>query len=104
VTNEVLAIDPLGKTIYLLPGIFFTKNEEHEIYDDITTVIRKPAILIEVNENNETQFYYFRSIGWNYTLLITVKLKDSRWEAYNCVKNPSSEILAALLKRGKQIL
>ena len=102
--NEVAAIDPLGKTIFLLPGIFFTENEADEIYDDATTVNKKPAILVEVNENNETQFYYFRSIGWNKTFLIISRWNNERWEAYNFIKNPSSETLSAILKKGKQIL
>jgi len=102
--NEVAAIDPLGKTIYLLPGILFTESEADEIYDDATTVIKRPAILVEVNENNETQFYYFRSIGWNKTLLLIVRWNSGRWEAYNCIKNPSSQILSSILKKGKQIL
>lgn len=103
-TNEVIAQDPFGKTIYILPGIFFTEIESAEIYDDAATVIKKPAIVVEVTENNETQFYYFRSVGWNSTLLIEVRLNNERWEAYACVKNPSGEMLLSVLKNGKQIL
>jgi hypothetical protein len=102
-TNEVIAMDPFGKTIYLLPEIFFIETEAQEIYDDATTVIKKPAIIIEVKENNETQFYYFRSVGWNNTLLIKTRLNNGRWEAYDCTKNPTSEILLSVLKKGKQI-
>lgn len=102
--NEVTATDPLGKTIYLLPAIFFTENEANEIYDDAATVINKPAMLIEENQNNETQFHYFRSVGWNNTLLLTVRFNNDRWEAYKCIKNPSSQMLSGLLKKGKQIL
>jgi hypothetical protein len=102
--NEVTAIDPLGKTIYLLPGIFFTENKEQEIYDDAAMVIKKPAMLIEVKEKNEAQFYYIRSVGWNNTLLLTVRLNNNRWEAYNCIKNPPGEMLATVLKKGKQII
>jgi hypothetical protein len=102
--NEVAVIDPLGKTIYLLPGILFSENEAEEIYDDATVVIKKPALLVEVHENNATQLYYFRSIGWNKTLLIITRRDNERWEAYSCVKNPSSEILSAILKKGKQLI
>lgn len=101
--NEVDAIDPLGKTIYLLPGILFTENEADEIYDDAATVIKKPALVIEVNENSKTQYYYFRSIGWNKTLLLVAHWNNERWEAYNCIKNPTSDMLSAILKKGKQI-
>ena len=102
--NEVAVTDPLGKTIYLLPGIFFSQNEVEEVYDDATAIIKKPAMLIEVRENNSTEFYYFRSIGWKKTLLVVTRWSNNRWEAYKCLKNPSSEILSAILKKGKQLV
>lgn len=102
--NEVIAKDPFGKIIHLSPGMIFTKNDPDEIYDDAATVIKKPAIIIEVKENDESQLYYFRSVGWNNTLLITAKFNNGRWEAYECLKNPSSEVLSAVLKKGKQLL
>jgi hypothetical protein len=100
--DELTVIDPLGKTIYLLPE-FCAENEPQEIYDDVTIIIRKPAMLIETNENDETRFYYFRSVGWNKTLFIITHWKNNRWEAYKCIKNPSGEILSIILKKGKQI-
>jgi hypothetical protein len=102
--NEVAAIDPLGRTVHILPGILFSENQGQEIYDDATTVIKKPSLLVEVDENNVTQFYYFRSIGWNETLLIISRWGNDRWEAYSCVKNPSSETLSAILKKGNQLI
>lgn len=103
--NEVMSvIDPLGRTVFLLPGIAMDKNEEQGIFDGAVTVIQKPAMLIEVSENDETEFYYFRSVGWNYTMLIKVQFKNGRWEAYHCIKNPSNKELTQILKRGKQIL
>jgi hypothetical protein len=103
--NEVLtALDPLGKIVYLLPGMCAGNNADDEIYDDAATVIEKPAIMVEVKENNETQFYYFRSIGWHNTLLIMVHSVNNRWEVHQCIKNPSSQELSAILKKGKQIV
>lgn len=102
--NEVAVIDPLGKTIHLLPGIFFSENEAEEIYDDATIVIKKPALHVEVHEKGATQLYYFRSIGWNKTLLIVTRWSNNRWEAYSCVKNPSSETLSAILKKGNHLI
>jgi len=102
--KEVAVIDPLGKTIFLLPAIFFDENEAEEIYDDATAVIKKPAMLFEVQENNATQFYYFRSIGWKKTLLIMTTWGNDRWEAHDCIKNPSSKLLGHLLKKGKQLI
>jgi hypothetical protein len=101
--NEVITTDPLGKTIHLLPADLFTETETSEIYDDATTVIRKPAILIEVKEKDETLYYYFRSVGWNNTLLITVRFNNNRWEAFHYVKNPSNQMLSSVLRKGKQL-
>jgi hypothetical protein len=89
--NEVIVSDPLGKTICFLPEILFSQNGKEEIYDDATTVIKKAA-LVEVQENKTIQRYYFRSIGNNKTLLITVRQNVDRWEAHSCIKNPSREI------------
>jgi hypothetical protein len=102
--NIQTAVDPLGKIIFLLPGICIPENKEHEIYDDVAKVIQKPAILVEAKESNETMLYYFRSIGWYNTLLINVEWKNDRWEMISCVKNPSSENLSVILKKGRQII
>ena len=102
--EEVAVTDPLGKTIFLLPAIFFAKNEAEEIYDDATAVIERPAMLVEVKESTTTQFYYFRSVGWKKTLLIVASWNINRWEAHDCIKNPSSTFLSELLKKGKQLI
>jgi hypothetical protein len=103
--NEVMtAVDPLGKTIFLLPGICVTENEEYEIYDDAATVIQRPALLVEAKEADKTIFYYFRAIGWQNTLLIIVEWSNQRWEVVNCIKNPSSNELSDVLKKGRQII
>jgi hypothetical protein len=102
--NEVAVIDPLGKTIHLLHGVLFSENEAEGIYDDAAAVIEKPALLVEVHDNNVTELYYFRSIGWNKTLLIIARWNNDRWEADHYIKNPSSETLSAILKKGNQLI
>jgi hypothetical protein len=102
--NEVAVMDPLGKLIYLPPDLFTKQNSAKDIFNDVSTVITKPAILIEVMENEQLQFYYFRSIGWNKTFLIIIHQINDRWEVHQCIRNPAGETLAAVLKKGKQIL
>lgn len=103
--NEVASVmDPLGKNIYLLSNIILDKNEDDGIYDDATTIIRKPAILIELKEEDRSELYYFRSIGWNKTMMIKVRFNNNRWEAYQCIKNPSSNEVTSLLRKGKQLI
>lgn len=101
--NEVIAMDPFGKTVYLLPEVLFVKDEALEIYDNAVTVIEKPALVVEVLGDSSSEFYYLRSIGWNRTLLITARLKNERWEAYEYLENPSSAFVSSILKRGKQV-
>ncbi|MGZ5190517.1 MAG: hypothetical protein ACXWCZ_05820 [Flavisolibacter sp.] len=104
--NEVMSVvDPFGNTIFLLEGIC-VENEESdaEIYDTAVNVIQKPAMVIEVEKENSFQHYYFRSIGWHNTMLISVLFSDGKWVSDKCIRNPSNEELSALLKMGKQIL
>jgi len=102
-TSAVTVVDPLGKIIYLLPHLILKLNSAKDIIDEISTVITKPAILVEVKENKETELYYFRSVGSNKTFLIIIRLINKRWEAYQCIKNPAGVMLSTVLKKGKQI-
>jgi|GEM_PF-7041374 len=55
--NEVTAVDPMGKTIYLLPEFLTKLNSAKHIIDEISTVLTKPAILVEVKETTQLQLY-----------------------------------------------
>jgi len=102
--EDVAVIDPLGKTIYLLADIFTKQKSGNYVLNDVSEVITKPAILVEVEENNQTRFYYFRSVGGNKTFLIIVRRINDHWQAYHCIKNPAGEMLSMVLKKGKQII
>ena len=102
--GELTATDPLGNTVHLLPEVYFKEDTESGIYDDVTTVINKPAALIEINENGEIQYFYYRSVGWSNALLIISRYHNDRWEAFSLVQNPSVDMMSALLKKGKQII
>ena len=104
-TNEVPIIDPLGKRIYLVSEVCSKETElSEDIYNDVTAVIKKPALILEIIKNQESELYYFRSVEWDKTLLISVHYCNSRWEAYECKKNPESNELSTLLKKGKLLL
>ncbi|MGZ3952891.1 MAG: hypothetical protein ACXVBZ_15930 [Flavisolibacter sp.] len=102
--GELTATDPLGNTVHLLPEVYFAENKEKGIYDDVTMVISKPAAFIEVKEEGETLYYYFRSVGWNKALLIISHYHNERWEAFRLVQNPPAEMMSAILKKGRQII
>lgn len=104
--NEVMSVvDPLGNTVFLLDAICTNeKNRDNEIYDDAATVVQRPAMMIEVNEQDSKELYYYRSIGWHHTLLIVSRFVNHRWEAFHCIQNPTNRELSEILKRGRQLL
>jgi hypothetical protein len=106
-TEEIVYIDdPLGRKICVAKNLCSLENEQInslDLYDDLSSVIAKPAILIETSDL-PVELFYFRSIGWKLSVLIKVKLKKRLWEAYKCVINPSDADIVRLLKKGKQII
>jgi len=102
--GEFTAADPLGNIVHLLPEVYFSEDKEMGIYDDVTMVIKRPAALIEVKEDDATEYYYYRSVGWNKALLVVSRFYNERWEAFRLIQNPSSEMMSGLLKKGKQVV
>ena len=106
-TGEVVYIDdPLGRKICMAKNLFSLENKEInslDLYDDLLSVIKKPALLIQTSDP-QTEFLYFRSIGWHLSVLIRVKLINQFWQAYKCTLNPSDADIVALLKNGKQLI
>ena len=104
--NEVMSVnDPLGNTIFLLEGLCI-ENEEpgNEVYDTAIHVIQKPAMVIRIETDQIIRHYYYRSIGWHNTMLISVLFKNGKWLSDKCIRNPSNEELTDLMKTGKQLL
>jgi hypothetical protein len=98
--------DPLGNKIKFLDSLCAIEQfvQAGEVYDDLSTVITRPAILIELSDSIPLELYYYRSVGWNHTLLIGVRRSGSEWEAFQCQRNPEFAILSGLLKNGKQLI
>ena len=106
-TNEVVYIeDPLGHMISLTKEICHKDIEginALDLYDDLSSVIKNPAFLIEKNSGLK-KMYYFRPIGWQLSILIKVNYTKEGWEAYQCILNPSDAYIVELLQKGKQII
>lgn len=105
--NESRSVtDPKGNEVFLLqdPGMELREDPESEIYDDAGVVVSRPALLIEEDSGGERLLHYFRSIGWNNTMLITAHFQNGRWEAGQYQRNPSSDQISALLRRGRQLI
>src|SRR3954469_13325904 len=98
-------VDPLGNTVVILPGTGMGGKalQDPDIFDDIPTVIQRPAMMIDVREP-ERALYYFRSIGWNSTILLATRQLDDHWEIFECIKNPPNETLSDLMRKGTQVL
>lgn len=105
-TDEVVYIeDPVGNRISLAKKLCCIGDEEmgeNDLYDDLYSVIKKPALLIQTDVPSELNYY--RSIGWQFSVLIKAKWNINNWEAYQCIINPSDNDIVALMKTGKQII
>ena len=106
-TEEIVYInDPLGRKICINKNLCSHEIEEIaplDLYDDLYSVLSKPAILIETLKS-PPEFIYFRSIGWHFSVLFKVRFTGDCWEAYTCTINPSDGEIVELLKNGKQII
>ena len=104
--NEVMWVtDPLGNTVALMQGSCapLKGHSAEEVYDDLATVIRKPAMLVASRQGSK-QMFYFRSVGWHDTILVTVQWHAERWETTSCIHNPTNVHLSELLRSGRQLI
>jgi len=104
--EERIITDPLGNQVRIEPSLCDAglQPTHSDTYDDPFDVIRRPIMLIELSDSPTPQLCYYRSIGWDTTLLIMAKKMDDEWEAYRCIKNPSPETVTDLLKKGRQLI
>jgi hypothetical protein len=106
-TEEVIYInDPLGRKICINKKLCSQEIEQLaslDLYDDLYSVLSKPALLIETLDS-PPELIYFRSIGWHFSVLLKAKFTGYYWEVYNCSINPSDGEIVELLKTGKQII
>lgn len=97
-----LAIDPLGVSVSLpftlCEGI---EGDAQETENHLTNVIAKPALILELPQK-QSRFYY-RSVGWHSTVLLTVVKDQDTWLASECQLNPSTELMSSLFAQGRQI-
>lgn len=102
----VYTTDPLGRKIYIAKNLCCLENiiiDSPDQLDDLFSVLKKPAILIETT-SSPAEYLYFRSIGWNLSVLMQVKLTYDFWEAYKCTINPLDADIVELLRDGRQII
>ncbi|HEV7330496.1 MAG TPA: hypothetical protein VGN63_05600 [Flavisolibacter sp.] len=102
--SHLRIFDPSNRDV-LLPKDLCLEQEGAEPLlplpiDDCQRVIETPACIIEMSPE---RIFYFRSVDLNCTVLIEVIFEQGQWIAVNCLKNPSTPFITALLKEGKFI-
>ena len=97
--------DPLGNEIFLVHVYSqpFLESITEDNLEEFSDAIKKPALLLEVNENDK-ELYYLRAIDWDRKILLVAQFVNNRWESVRHIENPSSEDLALVMKKGKQLI
>jgi hypothetical protein len=97
--------DPLGNEIFLVH--LYSEPYKEKLNDDsveqFTKAIQKPALLLEVNGKHR-ELYYLRATDWDRRILLVAQFVNNRWESVRHIDNPSSEDLALVMKKGRQLI
>jgi hypothetical protein len=80
------------------------ENEVSDTKTELVLALKEPALLVEVNNPEEKEHYYYRSVNWHLTLLLTSRFQYNRWEVTGGTWNPSSNLLSDILKKGKRLV
>lgn len=104
--EERIITDPLGNQVRISPSLCDVGLQpiHSDTFDDPLDVIRRPIMMIELTDTPTPQLCYYRSVGWETTLLIMTKKTGDEWEAFRCTKNPTPQTLSELLKKGRQLI
>jgi len=99
--ESVIVSDSLGNVIYFSSA--YLSQLEEKLREDIVTALQKPALIIEENVEHRLMHYY-RSVDWHETMLVTAFAANHHWEPLSFQRNPSPDLLANLLRNGRQLL
>jgi hypothetical protein len=102
----IIVTDPLGNEIAIANEVLQVNEKiwkEEGVIDDVTKVIQKPLMLFRMNEGN-VDFFYFRAIGWNKTMLIGVQKREEHLEAVNYEIDPPVATIGILHKNGERMI
>lgn len=101
--KTTIITDPRNREVHLPDGLCMQGGAEGlppNAYEDYAKVVETPACIIEWPDEH---VFYFRSLGWNFTVLIETAFMDDRWLATACYKNPDPAYIRTLLKDGNFI-
>ena len=96
----ILTVDPQGIEVHLSADLF---TDDGLIYpvDKLSamlqTAVEAPSCMILMQDGDR---YYFRSLEWNFTVLVRADCLQGKWEAVEWKKNPEPAYIQELLKGG----
>lgn len=103
VSDTQIVTDPVGYTIHLpvqLKAEMTGDASQHVTLNGVQQVVETPACIIELPCGMRC---YFRSLGWNFTVVLCAVFRDEIWQANTFQKNPSTEYIQRLLSEGRFI-
>ena len=103
--NTETIIDPLGNEVLLpqnLSDLNYLGIDILEVFDKPSKVIEAPAMMMQVSGAFDEN-YYFRSVGWENSLLIGTKKIAGKWTVHTVLRNPSSQQLREIYKTGDNV-
>lgn len=100
--TPVILQDFLGNSVSF-PAAFLG-DLDTKCREKLFAAVQKPAIVISEDQSQPHQMHYYRSAEWQETLLLTTQSTNGHWEAARFQRNPSTDILAALIRKGEQLL
>jgi hypothetical protein len=100
-----LLVDPFGLEIILEDEDCFSDEKAggRHYYNDFHSVIEKPAYIINLPSSSPPERYYFRTIGWEISLLIRSQLIGKEWRANHCEVDPADDHIKKLAEKGQII-
>ena len=100
---EPLFVNDLFGNLIGFPESFLS-NYDAEMKEKIFAALARPAlVLTDTSPTGQQQMHYYRSAEWHLTILLTARLSNNQWHAYELVQNPSAELLAMLVRNAKQL-
>lgn len=101
--KTTIVTDPRNRQVHLPADLCLQAEAQGPLpppYDAYAKVVETPACIIETLDQH---VYYFRSLGWNFTVLIETVLYEGHWVATGCYKNPDAAYIQQLLRGGNFI-
>jgi hypothetical protein len=98
--------DPFGNEVYIRQEILLLTAQMKsgtEIFDDITKVIEKPAMMFKLS-GSKTLLYYLRAVGWNRMMMIGAQKKYDHFELTTFEMDPSAKMLSDLYHGADQLI